>query len=1701
MQKVSGLLIALLLLVPTIASAGLIYSSTPTTSPVRGTISPAGYVYATSTGTTAFTVVPRAGYSIGNVTLDGVSLAATGLSGGGKTYSVPNKAATQKIVAGFVAASTPVLDAKLTNSLSIAAGSPLIITGGASTISLPNNVLNASYTWSVSPAGPTLSKTSGVTESSAGLNTTFTSAATGVYSVTLTLSAPGMTSSSATTTVVIQTAAIAQSKVCTDCHSGAQYSDYAGSLHANNPYVAVSCQQCHNPGLALPHPGIAKGSPLKGVCLPCHLQSQAFANNTAHFRQGKTYWSYTNMNTCVDCHDKHLAVGSSSLYTTYAESGHANYRSGAWNHNTTVTGNEVTMGARNCGRCHNMVSFLSFVGYSSNGAKSAAAPFTTVKGLPSTTDNKTILACRGCHTDARGTIRPIGAVSVYYNYTASNANANGVKATLRASEFSYLKHTYPDSGPSNACISCHTGRQSGETIKALGEKNGANVNSFKTTISTHDFPMGIDVYANLYNVTPFTPPQKAHESIGMANYNNTGTTGPCVGCHSFTSTDHSQGAVVLNSDLTVASIKKPALCANCHGASLDATALNTAKWNYKNSLAVLAQVLLNKGYMGITSGSAPNLTFTAAATFTYGSALNINYFRGPAGWGAGQLGVDRLGVAMNLDQFSNRDKGGYAHNPSYARKTIYDAIDLMDDGIMNGSATNTVRTITLSGIIGLPSGLDLDGVKISAINYVVQDRASCDTCHRTTVDPLTSQNIVDTYNASGHSENSHGPSCVSCHAPTSGTLSHPVAPMLNTGAAITTKCEGCHKGSPYFGATAAIRHWGNAYNLAFYTNRNQCNDCHNAHDPVSNFDPGVYRSFANSGHANTVTSVDPANPTVPRGQFRRQNSVPAGATIADTANAATQRTRQCSLCHLEDGIITYVESGYTTYYTGVTPTNDSIIGCKSCHTNAIGTMRPTPAAKAYYNYSGRLFAGTPNKKWMPAPVTYPDARSSNVCVICHSGGGDLVITPQAVTMMEAAMVNLSSATSAPNNHQMIAAQSLYGVGYNKNIGTPTPNRHQTINMAGGAGKTSGPCAGCHNLNHTEHSWKVIDDNGFVTNEDTCSTCHGGHFNVEAGRVKFNNNLLLTVQVLRNAGRMVTYSSSLGRPSLKFTGMSGKYGVGGKLYGEMLNLSMVNNDGGAFAHNPPYYAQINKSAIQVTTGISALDAVNALTAITVPQGSGTATLQGGVTLDQAKSDLIASFSLGDRHFSASTPYKVQYNLETNSCQTCHNPSESTVQADARAAWAESGHGETVALPWIPSASHEWRASGSTANFATNVPASDCVRCHTADGFAQFVGGATPFSNVNNLVAPGSANAKINSPLACNTCHTSPIDATSSRLVVPQVTTYYNVSSAGVKSHIAATYPAGLGETNICIPCHSGRLSGANLVAVKDQLNFANSGFQNSHYMAAAGLMYAKVGFTAFTTATAPTGVASTGTYGASMTSNEDGGKLTSTHRKLGTTAIRGDSHNPAFFVAGNLDSNGPCVTCHLKGYKNTPSPRFGAGHTLAIDQSAWDDVCTNCHATEGLNLVEETEGEYQDAIKYAIQLLQTKLPIEYDSSTYPYFYKAGLPHTSANAYKNWSNGGSKMQGLRNEGAAFNINLLSREPFAYVHARTYTRRLLYDTIDYLDDGIVNMSVSATLQAAPFNLVKGAYATDPTGNRIFPYLGSYNRTTGAWQSPERP
>ncbi len=457
---------------------------------------------------------------------------------------------------------------------------------------------------------------------------------------------------------------------------------------------------------------------------------------------------------------------------------------------------------------------------------------------------------------------------------------------------------------------------------------------------------------------------------------------------------------------------------------------------------------------------------------------------------------------------------------------------------------------------------------------------------------------------------------------------------------------------------------------------------------------------------------------------------------------------------------------------------------------------------------------------------------------------------------------------------------------------------------------------------------------------------------------------------------------------------------------------------------------------------------------------------------------------------------------NSCTSCHDPHKADkADAQERSDWAGSGHGDVTSPAW------------STEDFKQST---SCIRCHTATGFKNFV--------TSNWTLPTTTWATAGDPtrqvLACDACHSN-YNFKNSVRSAGQFTAPYKVAW---KLPDAST-------SNICVACHTGRVNQSDINAVAD---FSNASFQNSHYMAAAGLMYMSVGYTGFVPGSTVIGAS---TYAKSLTIdnvsdtvNGIAGGVTSTHRKFGTSLMATDSHAAGQFMV----EGGPCVTCHMNAnwVDNAGTAKRTTSHDIGFANNIGDvftQVCSKCHTSEGgvalttanfqTVFLTPNKEAFQDALQLAIAQL-AQYNISYNPNAYPYFYDLAKDPTGATAVKDWTRSGKLTQANAKNlmGACYNINLLTKEPGAYVHARTYTRRLIYDTIDFLDDGVINLSVGTTavnsgLKDSAGNLLFTKAATAYTGGA--PYLGGTLTpgtseamayilgwtSSGAWSSPERP
>jgi hypothetical protein len=744
-----------MLLIPTLASAGLIYSSTPTTTPATGTIAPKGYVFATNSGTTSFTVTPAAGYAIGTVTLDGIPLAATGLTAGGKSYAVPNKSANQKIVAGFVGAAPPALAAVLTTPLTVASGAPLVISGGASTISLPVTVLNAAYSWSVSPAGPTLSKTSGTTESSAGLNTTFSTATPGVYTVTLALTAPGISPSSATSTVVIQTPALVASKVCLDCHTG-KLVGLSQSIHFTTTNMTVGCPSCHNPGLALAHPGNKPtGAGIMPTCAACHNGAALDVIKAPHFSAANaskslfgqftsavpesrfpiTYPlassitsginpSFVATNTdCSTCHNAHaptplivrqqFAQPSNVHGDAFPSTADITARGAAkidaqgklmkpgydFKFYGAVPGSGITYTnhlspiensrSMECVRCHTTTGFINFF----------TSGYQTVQAWGVAGDKaKEVINCAACHTDTEGTVRAqVAEWTPYLGYSAPVAQRSGnaeipAKFVLGA-PYSF---TIASLGSSDVCVSCHShggkGKVSisGNLVKKLNTFNSYSVVRLSVAWGSHGTtPAAVPHLTEngfAYKFPGQTYNLGDHAKIGMSNYAETGTAGPCAGCHLNTDKTSVQGGHSFEAWKNFGPTDQyKTVCWKCHMFNpITADRLTTAKLGAFGAQSSVKRVLRKSLGLTATKSLAPAAAnpirfYTGVGSFTYANRANLQ------------------GANMNTLMPNN---SWWLHGAILNKQVLFDSLDVA----LHGTITGSIADLSTASAFNLTQG-------------------------------------------------------------------------------------------------------------------------------------------------------------------------------------------------------------------------------------------------------------------------------------------------------------------------------------------------------------------------------------------------------------------------------------------------------------------------------------------------------------------------------------------------------------------------------------------------------------------------------------------------------------------------------------------------------------------------------------------------------------------------------------------------------------------------------------------------------------------------------------------------------------------------------------------------------------------------------------------------------------------------------------
>jgi formate-dependent nitrite reductase cytochrome c552 subunit len=405
-----------------------------------------------------------------------------------------------------------------------------------------------------------------------------------------------------------------------------------------------------------------------------------------------------------------------------------------------------------------------------------------------------------------------------------------------------------------------------------------------------------------------------------------------------------------------------------------------------------------------------------------------------------------------------------------------------------------------------------------------------------------------------------------------------------------------------------------------------------------------------------------------------------------------------------------------------------------------------------------------------------------------------------------------------------------------------------------------------------------------------------------------------------------------------------------------------------------------------------------------------------------------------------------------CRNCHNPHDTSTKMQKFREWSRSGKGNIFAPAWTK---YDFKTYGDTTPGASpsTTYGNQCVRCHTATGFIKYVSGSgRPIApwDVFGTVYPNVSPDKTKETLGCQACHDDGKGNTYSYTTRPvrQVVAYYNYSvnstvsgvTYRIRQRIQKAYPD-ITTSNVCAECHVGLEIGELIRTAAPFINFSSIGFLNSHYLSAGATIFKTSGFHFYTS--------------------------------------QAKYANPAFYLhdqigvvnKNNTGSTGPCVTCHIgqagEDKRHSFLPTDHSGKLLA-------KVCIKCHdpssnpfssAMNGTVIEDERSG-FNATLAILAKTLKNKGYIFTDA--YPYFGAGFSPELN---WRKFTGGfgaglvpaaGNIPAGALTMGAAFNLNLLVHDYGAFAHNRFYSKRLLYDAIDWMQDGVMGNGIEAGVNA---------------------------------------
>lgn len=392
-----------------------------------------------------------------------------------------------------------------------------------------------------------------------------------------------------------------------------------------------------------------------GPCFDCH--GHEAKTNTASTRAGRTPEPTIYTDWAMSGHGgeiltaKVAAAGTSSntaaLVDTVMQAGSsdkvvngATVANGWGHYNWDSTFNAA--GASDRGSCQVCHTSTGISNYLNNAATYDATKnnFSHLTGWNQKGGSKQneVLYCWGCHKDAgTGALRNTASATLTFTYNSQPIVITGA-------------------GNSSACIVCHGGRGNIESTRSSRfQGHHAPTAGILYSAQTH---MGYEYAGKDYA----NPSYFAHDKIGL------NASGPCASCH-MGSKSHTFHAVTEDTAGAITAISNQALCNTCHtvGGAYEMTPakLEAEKEGYKEASTILNNYVSNltgyTNYLNLAIGSSNYNNTSLVENNAYGAYQNAKLY--------------------------GDEPCGYVHNRYYVKRLIFDSIDWMDNGVLNGTIT------------------------------------------------------------------------------------------------------------------------------------------------------------------------------------------------------------------------------------------------------------------------------------------------------------------------------------------------------------------------------------------------------------------------------------------------------------------------------------------------------------------------------------------------------------------------------------------------------------------------------------------------------------------------------------------------------------------------------------------------------------------------------------------------------------------------------------------------------------------------------------------------------------------------------------------------------------------------------------------------------------------------------------------------------